>query len=151
MQFGTGLQPGEGLPMWKSDTSDGPESHQNSNVPKSVAGLNGKQKFSSPPPLYLEMIENRDLFPSSRPLASLFSHFLALLCTPFAILFGSFFSFAFFLLGKWRRSFPDYRRTSQFDSVESAVGYERNHSIGRETAGRFLQRQGSSPVRSWGL
>ncbi|XP_043597742.1 forkhead box protein P1-like isoform X15 [Bombus pyrosoma] len=37
----SGLQPGEGLPMWKSDTSDGPESHQNSNVPKSVAGLNG--------------------------------------------------------------------------------------------------------------
>ncbi|XP_033175441.1 forkhead box protein P1 isoform X4 [Bombus impatiens] len=37
----SGLQPGEGLPMWKSDTSDGPETHQNSNVPKSVAGLNG--------------------------------------------------------------------------------------------------------------
>ncbi|OAD61093.1 Forkhead box protein P1, partial [Eufriesea mexicana] len=37
----SGLQPNEGLPMWKSDTSDGPESHQNSNVPKSVAGLNG--------------------------------------------------------------------------------------------------------------
>lgn len=75
---------------------------------------------------------------------------------PFPLL-SQFFSFFFslflllFLLGKWRRSFPDYRRTSQFDSVESAVGYERNHSIGRETAGRFLQRQGSSPVRSWGL
>ncbi|CAK9827618.1 Forkhead box protein P4, partial [Anthophora retusa] len=36
-----GLQPGDGLPMWKSDTPDGPESHQNSNVPKSGAGLNG--------------------------------------------------------------------------------------------------------------
>ncbi|XP_043794893.1 forkhead box protein P2-like isoform X7 [Apis laboriosa] len=41
----SGLQPGEGLPMWKSDTSDGPESHQNSNVPKSVAGLNGDVRF----------------------------------------------------------------------------------------------------------
>lgn len=71
-------------------------------------------------------------------------------CAPLAILFVLF-SLLLFLLGKWRRSFPDYRRTSQFDSVESAVGYERNHSIGRETAGRFLQRQGSSPVRSWGL
>ncbi|XP_043513787.1 forkhead box protein P1 isoform X9 [Frieseomelitta varia] len=37
----SGLQPGEGLPIWKSETSDGPESHQNSNVPKPVAGLNG--------------------------------------------------------------------------------------------------------------
>ncbi|KAF7396574.1 hypothetical protein HZH66_007436 [Vespula vulgaris] len=35
-----GLQPGEGLPTWKSETSDGSESHQNSSVPKS-GGLNG--------------------------------------------------------------------------------------------------------------
>ncbi|XP_043597714.1 forkhead box protein P1-like isoform X3 [Bombus pyrosoma] len=42
----SGLQPGEGLPMWKSDTSDGPESHQNSNVPKSVAGLNVSSRRS---------------------------------------------------------------------------------------------------------
>lgn len=52
--FSTGLQPGEGLPIWKSETSDGPESHQNSNVPKPVAGLNGKQKILLPP-----TIENR--------------------------------------------------------------------------------------------
>lgn len=32
--------------MWKSDTSDGPESHQNSNVPKSVAGLNVSSRRS---------------------------------------------------------------------------------------------------------
>ncbi|CAD1472942.1 unnamed protein product, partial [Heterotrigona itama] len=39
----SGLQPGEGLPIvpWKSETSDGPESHQNSNVSKSVVALNG--------------------------------------------------------------------------------------------------------------
>ncbi|XP_033175440.1 forkhead box protein P1 isoform X3 [Bombus impatiens] len=42
----SGLQPGEGLPMWKSDTSDGPETHQNSNVPKSVAGLNVSSRRS---------------------------------------------------------------------------------------------------------
>ncbi|XP_014606511.1 PREDICTED: forkhead box protein P1-like isoform X8 [Polistes canadensis] len=36
----SGLQPGEGLPTWKSETSDGSESHQNSSVPKS-GGLNG--------------------------------------------------------------------------------------------------------------
>ncbi|XP_017766831.1 PREDICTED: forkhead box protein P1-like isoform X3 [Eufriesea mexicana] len=42
----SGLQPNEGLPMWKSDTSDGPESHQNSNVPKSVAGLNVSSRRS---------------------------------------------------------------------------------------------------------
>ncbi|XP_076635185.1 forkhead box transcription factor P isoform X4 [Colletes latitarsis] len=37
----SGLQPGEGLPIWKSETPDVPESHQNSNVPKSGSGLNG--------------------------------------------------------------------------------------------------------------
>lgn len=76
--------------MWKSDTSDGPESHQNSNVPKSVAGLNGKQKFSSPPPLYLEIIENRDLFPSSLlspPFSPIFSRSFALLSQFFSVLF----------------------------------------------------------------
>ncbi|CAK9812692.1 Forkhead box protein P4 [Anthophora plagiata] len=41
-----GLQPGDGLPMWKSDTPDGPESHQNSNVPKSGAGLNVSSRRS---------------------------------------------------------------------------------------------------------
>ncbi|XP_043513783.1 forkhead box protein P1 isoform X5 [Frieseomelitta varia] len=42
----SGLQPGEGLPIWKSETSDGPESHQNSNVPKPVAGLNVSSRRS---------------------------------------------------------------------------------------------------------
>lgn len=77
--------------MWKSDTSDGPESHQNSNVPKSVAGLNGKQKFS-PYILRWSRIEISFLYAS-------LSIFSALLCTPFAILLFVlflFFSFAFF-------------------------------------------------------
>lgn len=79
--------------MWKSDTSDGPESHQNSNVPKSVAGLNGKQKFS-PYILRWSRIEISFLYAS-------LSIFSALLCTPFAILLFVlflFFSFAFFYL-----------------------------------------------------
>lgn len=134
----TGLQPGEGLPMWKSDTSDGPETHQNSNVPKSVAGLNGKQKFSTIH--QRSRVEFPFVFSISFP-------FVIFLLPPFHILFV----LSFACTWKMRRSFPDYRRTSQFDSVESAVGDERNHSSGRETAGCFLQRQGSSPVRPWGL
>lgn len=132
------MQPNEGLPMWKSDTSDGPESHQNSNVPKSVAGLNGKQKFSSR--------QTRLKFP--------FVLLISLPLSPFPLnppVRPLLFVLSFAFIWKMRRSFPDYRRTSQFDSVESAVGDERNHSTGRETAGRFLQRQGSSPVRPWGL
>ncbi|CAL7950523.1 unnamed protein product [Xylocopa violacea] len=42
----SGLQPGEGLPIWKSETPEGPESHQNSNVPKSAAGLNVSSRRS---------------------------------------------------------------------------------------------------------
>lgn len=41
-KFQTGLQPGDNLPSWKSEPSDTPESHQNSNVSKSNSGLNGK-------------------------------------------------------------------------------------------------------------
>ncbi|KZC07137.1 Forkhead box protein P1-B, partial [Dufourea novaeangliae] len=37
----SGLQPGEGLPIWKTEPPEVPESHQNSNVPKSGSGLNG--------------------------------------------------------------------------------------------------------------
>ncbi|XP_076169338.1 forkhead box transcription factor P isoform X4 [Ptiloglossa arizonensis] len=37
----SGLQPSEGLPIWKSETPDIPESHQNSIVPKSGSGVNG--------------------------------------------------------------------------------------------------------------
>ncbi|XP_018346625.1 PREDICTED: forkhead box protein P1-like isoform X11 [Trachymyrmex septentrionalis] len=36
-----GLPPGDNLPSWKSEPSDTPESHQNSNVAKSNSGLNG--------------------------------------------------------------------------------------------------------------
>ncbi|XP_018346629.1 PREDICTED: forkhead box protein P1-like isoform X15 [Trachymyrmex septentrionalis] len=37
----SGLPPGDNLPSWKSEPSDTPESHQNSNVAKSNSGLNG--------------------------------------------------------------------------------------------------------------
>ncbi|XP_011157946.2 forkhead box protein P1 isoform X11 [Solenopsis invicta] len=37
----SGLPPSDNLPSWKSEPSDTPESHQNSNVPKSNSGLNG--------------------------------------------------------------------------------------------------------------
>ncbi|XP_011866059.1 PREDICTED: forkhead box protein P1 isoform X7 [Vollenhovia emeryi] len=37
----SGLPPGDNLPSWKSEPSDTPESHQNSNVSKSNSGLNG--------------------------------------------------------------------------------------------------------------
>ncbi|XP_076679404.1 forkhead box transcription factor P isoform X5 [Andrena cerasifolii] len=43
----SGLQPGEVLPIWKSETPDGPESHQNSNVPKSGTGLNDDIRFGT--------------------------------------------------------------------------------------------------------
>ncbi|XP_070150796.1 forkhead box P isoform X7 [Polyergus mexicanus] len=36
-----GLPPNDNLSSWKSEPSDTPESHQNSNVPKSNSGLNG--------------------------------------------------------------------------------------------------------------
>ncbi|KYM80914.1 Forkhead box protein P1 [Atta colombica] len=36
-----GLPPSDNLPSWKSEPSDTPESHQNSNVAKSNSGLNG--------------------------------------------------------------------------------------------------------------
>ncbi|XP_070523230.1 forkhead box P isoform X4 [Cardiocondyla obscurior] len=37
----SGLPPSDNLPSWKSEPSDTPESHQNSNVSKSNSGLNG--------------------------------------------------------------------------------------------------------------
>ncbi|XP_070150797.1 forkhead box P isoform X8 [Polyergus mexicanus] len=37
----SGLPPNDNLSSWKSEPSDTPESHQNSNVPKSNSGLNG--------------------------------------------------------------------------------------------------------------
>ncbi|XP_076285111.1 forkhead box transcription factor P isoform X2 [Lasioglossum baleicum] len=37
----SGLQAGEGLPIWKTETPEVPESHQNSNVSKPGSGLNG--------------------------------------------------------------------------------------------------------------
>ncbi|XP_018050877.1 PREDICTED: forkhead box protein P1 isoform X14 [Atta colombica] len=37
----SGLPPSDNLPSWKSEPSDTPESHQNSNVAKSNSGLNG--------------------------------------------------------------------------------------------------------------
>lgn len=36
------MPPNDNLSSWKSEPSDTPESHQNSNVPKSNSGLNGK-------------------------------------------------------------------------------------------------------------
>lgn len=81
--------------MWKSDTSDGPESHQNSNVPKSVAGLNGKQKFF-PYILRWSRIEIYFLCASLDRLPfPIFSRSFAPLSTPFAILFVLLFSFSF--------------------------------------------------------
>lgn len=43
-KFRAGLPPGDNLPTWKSEPSDTQESHQNSNVPKSNSGLNGKKR-----------------------------------------------------------------------------------------------------------
>lgn len=91
----TGLQPGEGLPMWKSDTSDGPESHQNSNVPKSVAGLNGKQKFSPLRLLRWSRIEISSLYCSLDRLPLSISSSLLRFLSQF---FSFFFLFCFFYL-----------------------------------------------------
>lgn len=40
----SGLQPVDGMPVWKNEPSDGPEVHQNSNSHKSGSGLNGKSR-----------------------------------------------------------------------------------------------------------
>ncbi|XP_025986611.2 forkhead box protein P1 isoform X13 [Solenopsis invicta] len=42
----SGLPPSDNLPSWKSEPSDTPESHQNSNVPKSNSGLNASSRRS---------------------------------------------------------------------------------------------------------
>ncbi|XP_012055440.1 PREDICTED: forkhead box protein P1 [Atta cephalotes] len=42
----SGLPPGDNLPSWKSEPSDTPESHQNSNVAKSNSGLNASSRRS---------------------------------------------------------------------------------------------------------
>ncbi|XP_076285131.1 forkhead box transcription factor P isoform X16 [Lasioglossum baleicum] len=42
----SGLQAGEGLPIWKTETPEVPESHQNSNVSKPGSGLNVSSRRS---------------------------------------------------------------------------------------------------------
>lgn len=46
---------------------------------------------------------------------------------------------------------PDYRRHSEFDSFKPAIRGERYNAVGREAAGRLLQRQGPPPLWPWGL